>query len=420
MPLENRIKVDVKTNKDVSGELRKEIEKYDKIRKLERTVEYLLNNIDTYEVTQGRFNEDSELLFTVTIPDEMMPFMKKIEHECATLGDICNGEITEGDTAREEERYVIRQEEYEMLSLDEKSEYRRVIRGGDVKSPIIKWGGDYIRCLRENPQRPRLLIKDISARLTVSYDGGVYRCLRTIYCAYPQDETFDVKYLLGLLNSKLLHFYYIAYFYASQMSPREGNFRFRTQFTKRLPIKRVSRGRQQRVRELVENVMMRKEELSDLKQKVTHFPNSYLESDLKPRKLMNMVKALNLSRESYKISEKFLRGHYFRDLLGAEAYRVFIHKEDYVDFDSQDDADYVLKYLSRCNEITQRELRQLMIPSAEQVRHIMKECDKDNERIQELQKKISELKKKLDHLVYELYDITYKERRTIDEYLAKF
>ena len=63
-----KIMVDVKTKKDIPQKLRTEIKDYDKIKKLEKTVEYLLNNVETYEVTQGRFEKDPELLFTITIP----------------------------------------------------------------------------------------------------------------------------------------------------------------------------------------------------------------------------------------------------------------------------------------------------------------------------------------------------------------
>lgn len=277
MVLEQKIRVDVKTKKDVPEELRMEIEKYDKIKKIEKTVEYLLTNVHTYEVAQDRFKKDPELLFAITIPDKNMPLIEKIESNCITLGKICDNKISEGDTTRKEEQMVIERGDYKSLPEDVKPNYKKVVRGGDVKRYVIQWSGDYIKQLREIPSGARLLIKDIAKRLTVAYDDEAYRCLRTVYCACPKDEKTDAKYLLGLLNSTLLHFYYMSYFYTSQMSPREGNFRFRTQFTKRLPMSYANNELQEQIVKQVKRIISLKKEMLNLEHKVAHFPNPYLE-----------------------------------------------------------------------------------------------------------------------------------------------
>lgn len=96
------------------------------------------------------------------------------------------------------------------------------------------------------------MIKDISDKLKAAYENGSRRCLRTIYCAYPSfKDPEKIKYVLALLNSSLFWFYYPSNFYCSQMSPREGNFRFRKQFISRLPIKAPESVKDKREKQIV-------------------------------------------------------------------------------------------------------------------------------------------------------------------------
>lgn len=417
---EHKIRVDVKTNRNVPEGLRREIEKYDRIKKLEKTVEYLLENIKPYEVTQERFEKDSELLFTITIPDTLMSLIEKIESNCTILGEICEKNITEGDTTREEEQNVIGSEDYENLSHNAKMMYKRVVRGGEIKRYIVQWAENYIRQLREIPSEARLLIKDVALRLTVAYDDGAYRCLRTVYCAYPRDENFDVKYLLGLLNSMLIHFYYVSYFYTSKMSPREGNFRFRTQFTKRFPIKYANSEMQEQIVNKVEEIISFKRELLSLKYKIVHFPNPYLENDWIFDNLMNQTKTQSLSKSLYAISDTFLKTHYLKDLYGKETFRINLASGEYVDFSSEEVASYILDVLKTIKRITKRELLELKIPQQPHLKNLLNQYRKDKEQIVKNEKAVEESEKQIDDLVYKLYDITYPERRIIENYLKKF
>jgi hypothetical protein len=419
MPTEHKIEVDVRTNKDVPEKLRKEIKEYDKIRRLEKTIEYLLNNVSTYEVKQGRFEKDPHLLFTITIPDENVPLIERIESHCKTFDTICNDSIGEGDTTREEEQTVIGTEDYKELSIDVKPTYKMVVRGGDIIRYVVQWAGDYIKQLHEIPTRPRLLVKDIAKRLTVAYDNGICRCLRTIYCAYPQDDDFDIKYILGLLNSKLMHFYYTSYFYTSKMSPREGNFRFRTQFLKRLPIQQSSKEFQRKIITLVERIIALQEERLNLQNKVVLFPSTYLEEGWLFEDLVNKISAQNLSKSLYKISENSLQTNYFRDLYSKENFRIHLSPSDYVDFSSEEIATYVWQVLAHINTITKRELLELKIPQQSHLKNLLNQYRRDKEQIVRNVKAVEEMETQIDGMVYELYDV-YRERKKIEDYLVKF
>ncbi|RLI41835.1 hypothetical protein DRO69_11115, partial [Candidatus Bathyarchaeota archaeon] len=380
MASEHKIKVSIKTDADLPNELKQKIKKMDKITALEKALDYLLSDVRFYEVTQSRFKQDSELLFTITIPDEMMPLIKKIESGCETLGDVCNGNITEGDTKRKEEKHVMGMEDYEKLPENEKLGYKKVLKGVGVKRYIVKWEGLYIKSLSEPPQEPRLLIKDYSKRLTVACEGDErFRCLRTIYCAYPKDSSLDLKYLLALLNSTLMHFYYLAYFYTSR--PGKGSFRFRTQFLKRLPIKYANGKMQEQLIKQVEKLISFKQEQMKLQCKIANFPNTYFETGCPFEKLVNQIKIQNLSKFSYKISERTLTSHYFSDLYGKETFRISLASNEYVDFSFEEVASYVLEVLNTMNRITNRELLEMKIPAQPHLKNLLSRYRKDKEQI---------------------------------------
>jgi len=416
---EHKIKVDIKTDSDLPDKLKKEIKKMEKITALEKALDYLLNNLNFYEVTQKRFEYDDELLFTVSLPDKIMPLIEKIEIGCKTLGEICNGTITEGDTKRKEEKYVIKIENYEKLPENEKLVYKKVLKGVNIKRYIVEWGGFYIKSLSESPSQPRLLIKDYSKRLTVACEVDErFRCLRTVYCAYPKEPSLDSRYLLAILNSTLMHFYYLMHFYTSR--PGKGSFRFRTQFLKRLPIKYTESQLLKQIIECVGRIISIKKELLKLGHKIAHFPHSYLRNEWSFEKLINKVKSQNLSKSSYKIPESALKAHYFRDLSGKETFRINLARNEYIDFSSEEVATYVYEVLKKVKRLTKHELLELKIPQKPQLKNVLNEYRMDKEQIAKNRKVIEELEKQIDNLVYKLYNVTYAERRIIENYLKKY
>lgn len=390
----------------------------DRITALEKALEFFLTDLKLYEVTQDRFKKDPEFLFTISIPDNMVPLIRKIETGCKTLNEICDEKITEGDTRREEEKYVINNENYEQLPESEKIPYRKVIRGVNVRRYVVEWGNYYIKSLSEIATEYRLLIKDYSKRLTVACEEDQkYRCLRTVYCAYLKDPDFNPKYVLALLNSTLLHFYYLAYFYTSR--PGKGSFRFRTQFLKRLPTKYVNDDFQDQIVEKIQKIISYKTELVNLRQKVSDFPDSYSETGWVINKLINVIKAKNLSKSSYKISKK-LRTMYLRDLEGKEIFRIILARNEFLDFSSEEEASYILEVFKKLERITIRELLELKIPAVRHLKNLMNQYRKDMENILEIEKTIKLLEKEIDNFVYKIYDISYEERRIVEDYLKKF
>lgn len=227
-------------------------------------------------------------------------------------------------------------------------------------------------------------------------------------------ETY--RYILGLLNSKAIEFYHK---YTSPIFSG-GFYSYGRRYIEQLPIKLPKNNQEQKVANDVGNavyqILQFKKEVDALEDKITKFPNSYFKDYEGFEKLINIVKASILSKDSYKISEKSLTTHYYRDLDSKETFRIGLALNEYLDFYSEEVASYVLEVLKTRNEITKRELLELKIPPKGHLEDLMAQYRKDKDQIVKNEKMVKDLEKQIDELVYKLYGISYTERRIIEDH----
>ena len=235
------------------------------------------------------------------------------------------------------------------------------------------------------------------------------------------EEKKHALLILGLLNSKILEFY------LKQRTPIKsgGYFQFSRGILESLPMKipqnDVENAMVVEIENLVGKVIESSDENISLRKKLQQFPSSYFEDDLIFDKLANIAK-MHLTKNSYKISEKTVRTYPFKELEHPfrDVSRILLATDDYIDFYSEETASYVLLVLKTSNTITKRELLELKIPQKSHLKNLLNQYRKDMEQIVKNEKAVKELEKQIDDSVYTLYDITYKERRIIEEHLAKF
>jgi adenine-specific DNA-methyltransferase len=96
---------------------------------------------------------------------------------------------------------------------------RKVLKGRDIDRYVIHPARryvDYDPDRLSRPQRPehfevpeKLLVRRVGDRLVAAYDGAQHYCVHTLYTARPRTEgAYPLKFLLALLNSRLLQFVY--------------------------------------------------------------------------------------------------------------------------------------------------------------------------------------------------------------------
>lgn len=95
--------------------------------------------------------------------------------------------------------------------------YQPILRGKDIKKYTIKdphlylYYGRHLACPRNKEifEQPKILIREAGAEITATYDESNYYIMSSLYNAILINKEFSLKYILGLLNSKL--FQYLMY-----------------------------------------------------------------------------------------------------------------------------------------------------------------------------------------------------------------
>jgi len=271
-------------------------------------------------------------------------------------------------------------------------------------------------------KQKKIVARGVAMKLTAAYDEEGYALLVNIYGIIPNDESLTIEYLLGLLNSKMFDFYHKVHFFLARIP--EGSLRYPKSFFDMLPVKLPKAVEKKQTADQISQkarqILQIKKLTHPLETKCGNFPYSFFENDWSFDKLINVVKVQCLSRPSYMVSEKSLKTHYLKDLESKEVFRINLAPNEYVDFSSEEVASYVFEVLKTMNRVTKRELLELKIPTQPYLKELLNQYRKDKEQIVKNEKAVEELEKQVDDLVYKLYDITYTERRTIEDYLKKF
>lgn len=149
-------------------------------------------------------------------------------------------------------------------------EHKPIIVGKDLKKYIINFSGNYFVYDKNELQQvaPReyyevpekLIYKFIGKNLVFAYDNEQRFSLNNANAIEPKIPGLDIKYILGVLNSKLIQFYYSKMFFTVRVL--RGNL-------ERLPIFNASKGQQKIIIDLVNAVEKASDnEYADLVQKI--------------------------------------------------------------------------------------------------------------------------------------------------------
>lgn len=106
-------------------------------------------------------------------------------------------------------------------------------------------------------EAPKILIREVGIRLTAALDKrGEYGNLTGMYALYNIDAKWEPRYILALLNSSLLDFYYKSLYGSAHMAG--GYLNFHGTYIENLPILKVQATQQKRIADLVERLELLK------------------------------------------------------------------------------------------------------------------------------------------------------------------
>jgi len=223
----------------------------------------------------------------------------------------------------------------------------------------------------------------------------------------------DYRYILGLLNSKILEFY------LKKISTifRGGFYSYGRRFIEKLPIKlsKTSKEKQfvNQIIQEVNRILRLNEQSSKLLEKIEKFPKSYFGGE----KLVKAAEECKLSKDKYNTKSLVLEPV---KKTSKKLYKLVLTKEDYILFSSQAVAECALEQLKRKNKVRIDEIHGLDVPSEKDALRVMDEFSGDKKRVDEIRKEVKKLEEEIDDLVYELYGLDTKDREVIEEFLRKF
>ncbi len=248
--------------------------KNNKINVIRISHENELYQIKPISTAQSNFNTDKNFTFNLSIMDSRL--IEKIKSDSISLGDIC--EIREAiHTGNIREKVLFNQKKNEAC--------KKVIGGRDISRYNSHWNGKWILYDPKiiNRQKgeygnfpdkkyfdnPKLLIRDISLRMTATYDDSKLYCLNTLYSTILKESVndFDLKYILAIINSNLVHYFFKSQFSGAHV--RGGYLRFKPMFSKQVPIKQIPESQQQSIIKLVDKMLSLNKRLNEIGDKKT-------------------------------------------------------------------------------------------------------------------------------------------------------
>jgi type I restriction-modification system DNA methylase subunit len=157
---------------------------------------------------------------------------------------------------------------------------------GNVDAYRISWntelrlaGEKYLEMFLSRPKKieenkwnvlklQKILVREVGKKLTAAYDErGEYGYLTGIYSISKFNEKYNPKYILALLNSKLLNFYYSSLYGSSHMAG--GYLNFHGSYIKTLPIYYADQSKQQSIVQLVDKMLSLNKRLNEIGEKKT-------------------------------------------------------------------------------------------------------------------------------------------------------
>jgi len=218
-------------------------------------------------ISQSKFAENTSYVFNITLGNEELSLINKIEKNAKRLGNECKY-IIEGIVANLDKDVV-------NYIMNEKC--KKFLTGKDIGRYSISFKNKYIiydktRLHRARPEEiftnDKIIIQRISGGkrpITAVLDTEhYYTFASTNLLLLKSDSEFDLKYILALLNSKLINWYYVNKFTNSSSL----TVNISKTFLEQIPIKLGNKSDVLSIVKLVDKMLMLKKEINQLSEKM--------------------------------------------------------------------------------------------------------------------------------------------------------
>lgn len=235
------------------------------------TIYFDINNLSNKkEIEQKEFLENTSYAFNITLGKEGKVIFNNIERDTVPLGEITiihAGGIATGKNKKE------------MIENHQKNQkYKKMLEGKDIEPYYPKFENRYILYERKLLYRAReesiflspekLITQRIGGGnkvLIVSYDNQQFYTFNSTNTILQKNKQYSLKYLVALLNSKLINWYYVNKF----TNKSQLTVNISKTFLEQLPIKNCPDSQKQNIVEMVDKIIMYKKNLDKLGDKNT-------------------------------------------------------------------------------------------------------------------------------------------------------
>ena len=230
----------------------------------------LIDSIEVKELSQEKLTTASKLKREVINRDTKFSFVynlnpiieKVFEKEHDTFGSIC--EVNQGIALKGDKS----------LSLKETKENEncfKLLDGRNINKYSIKWDGVYLdydldrihSCKRKDifESAEKLMFRRVSSSLIFTYDSEQYYTLNTLVIVNKIDNKIcpDLKFILGLMNSKLMNYVYSNKFKSTKTVFSE----IQARSIKELPIPKISNEFENEITSLSSEIITLKKSMAD-------------------------------------------------------------------------------------------------------------------------------------------------------------
>jgi adenine-specific DNA-methyltransferase len=183
---------------------------------------YLTNsNIVTAEHNQNKWFRKYEMPINVFLSPQELSIISKIEDGSSDLDNYCKVVVgmkpyQKGKGKPKQNAFTVKSRSFDAThQLDES--YKPLLRGSDIRKFELLWKGD--RWIKYGPwlAEPResanfnasekIVLRQTGDSLIAYLDSDQFICMNNLHVLTPIDS-MNLKYILGLINSQLMNFYY--------------------------------------------------------------------------------------------------------------------------------------------------------------------------------------------------------------------
>jgi len=281
----------------------------------EKTVKQILTT------KQSSWEKNENYVFNIFASEEVQDLLKNIEKNTiplVDLGDFSLG-ITPYDKYQGHSQADIKNKAFHADSKKDES-YKRLLSGADIIRYGIFWNGkhwikygDWLGASREKRffSKPHIIVRQIvSGKPLRIYAGYTEKELINAQIGFnilTKDETkLKIKYLLAVLNSKLINFYHTEKYLDKSKNLFQ---KILIQNAKKFPIKVIDNKLQERICSMVDKLLSLIKQLEELKDKTT---TEKVRLEKEVQKLDNQIdqevyKIYGLTKDEIQIVEESLK-----------------------------------------------------------------------------------------------------------------